>query len=123
MTELRVIGAIVAVIAAWAIYTVGAIPAATFVLGSLESEAYSAPPPRFDSKGRPALRTCFQVSIKTGDWTEDEDCGPWGGYTAVFQELCGQSNRCYERMMLVQQRCLDRPASCYRFLPTRPRVT
>ena len=120
MNELRVIAAIVVFCAGWAVYTVAAIPAASALSGAMQPEAHAAPVPRFDSQDRPALRACYRVSLRTNAWVEDENCGPWGGYVAVFNELCGQEPKCYERMILAQQRCLDHPESCFRFLPTRP---
>lgn len=120
MSEFRAIAAIVALIAAWGLYTVAAIPVGTRALEALESEAYSAPSPSFDSKQRPALRVCYRVSLSKNTWAEDEECKPWGGYDTVFQELCGQDGSCYERSMRTQQLCVDRPSSCYRFLSPRP---
>jgi hypothetical protein len=120
VNELRVVAAIVAFFAGWAVFTVGAIPAVSALSGAVQSEAHAASVSRLDSHDRPALRACYRVSLETNTWVEDENCGPWGGYVAVFNELCGQASKCYERMILVQQRCLDRPASCFRFLPTRP---
>jgi hypothetical protein len=119
MDELRVLVGVVAVIAAWAVYTVGAVPAATALLGAVEDEAQSAAP-IVDSRGRPALRACYRVSVATNAWSEDEECGPWGGYNSVFVELCDQEAGCYEHLIRVQQRCVDRPSSCCAFLSPRP---
>jgi hypothetical protein len=73
LDELRVLTGVVTVIAAWALYTVGAVPAATGLLGAVEGEAHSAPPTSvLDSQGRPALRACYRVSVAADDWSEDE---------------------------------------------------
>jgi hypothetical protein len=120
MSELRVIGAITVLLAAWAVYTVAAIPVATRALDVLEPDAHSASVPSVDSKGRPALRACYRISGTSNAWIDDEDCKPWGGYDSVFRELCEQDSRCFERSMRTQQLCLDRPSSCYRFLSPRP---
>jgi hypothetical protein len=121
LDELRVLTGVVAVIAAWALYTVGAVPAATGLLGAVEGEAHSAPPTSvLDSQCRPALRACYRVSVAADDWSEDEECGFWGGYNSVFMELCDEDGGCYEQLIRFQQLCVDRPSSCYTFLSPRP---
>jgi hypothetical protein len=119
MDELRVLVGVVAVIAAWAVYTVSAVPVATSLLGAVEDEAHPATP-ILDSDGRPALRACYRLSVGAGAWSEDEECGFWGGYNSVFMELCDQDNGCYEHLIRYQQRCTDRPSFCYAFLSPRP---
>jgi hypothetical protein len=123
MSELRVLLTILAALVAWATYTVEGVPVAKHALGALEGVAESAPPPRFDSKGRPALRACFTLTDAADRWAEEEDCRSWGGYDLVFRELCEQDSGCFEKSILFEQRCLDQPASCYRFLPARPALT
>jgi hypothetical protein len=121
LEELRVLVGVAVIIGAWAVYTVGAVPAGTALLGAVEDEGHSTASSRtVDSQGRPALRVCYEVSIAANAWSEDEECGPWGGYDSVFVELCDQDDGCYERSIRVQQRCVDRPSACYAFLAPRP---
>lgn len=120
---MRGLAVALALIAGWGVYTVGAFPVLERVTslagGEISGEAAGAktrPSPPASAE-RPALNACFYLP----DWSPDKNCTRWGGYAAVWSELCYQSAACHERVMTHQQRCVDRPASCFHFLSERKR--
>lgn len=62
---------------------------------------------------RPNLHRCYFDLIS---WREDSFCVTHGGYALVWSEACSEQAACYEKFILNQQRCVDRPKTCYRFL-------
>lgn len=68
-------------------------------------------------KDRPNLGKCFESLVQ---YEEDPFCTQFGGYAHVFQQVCAEQASCYEKLIRNQQRCVDRPKSCYRFLEAKP---
>jgi hypothetical protein len=106
--------AIVAALIAWGVYTVGLFPALDRV-AAVEVNEPAVAAEQTTTNVRPRLNICFRL----GDWAEDPECSAFGGYDENWSQLCSENAACWERMVLHQQTCVDRPAACYRFLVAR----